>query len=88
MKVARSRAVVGTGYLGDLPDEALEVVRKAYAQPFAIASNYARENALDVAFAASMGWISSISPDGLSYSRRWHPTAEGLLTLRHHRDLS
>lgn len=76
--------MVGTGYRGDLPEGALEVVRYASQYPFAISSNYAREQQVFVAFAASMGWISTIDPEGYSYSRQWRPTAEGLLALRHH----
>jgi hypothetical protein len=30
-----------------------------------------------------MGWFSSIKPDGMSYSRRWHLTKEGLVALEH-----
>lgn len=36
-----------------------------------------------VALAASLGWITTISPDGAQHSRRWHVTQEGLNALSH-----
>ena len=81
--LARSRQVVGSGYIGEYPEEALGVLTYAWGNPFSISSNYARCNAIAVAFAASMGWLSNIAPDGRSFSRLWHVTAEGLLVLRH-----
>lgn len=80
--VARSRAASGTGYLGAIPKEVWEVLDRAWSAPISLASNYARKHDLAVAFAASIGWISTISPDGRSYSRRWHVTMEGLVALR------
>jgi hypothetical protein len=61
-----------------------ECLSKAYAAPYRIESNYAREYRFAVAFAASAGWISVLYPDGLTYGRDWHITAEGLFALRHH----
>lgn len=81
--LARSRQVPGTGYLGQYPEEALEVLQYAWSHPFSASSNYARSNSIAVAFAASLGWISNIAPDGRTFSRHWHVTAEGLLVLRH-----
>lgn len=77
----RSRAVAGIGYLGPIPSQVWEVLTKAWEAPIFLASNYARELATAVSFAASMGWLSTISPDGKSYSRQWHITKEGLLAL-------
>ena len=37
---------------------------------------------MEVAFAASMGWISTIHPDGKSYDRAWHVTMEGLMAIK------
>lgn len=54
----------------------------AWETPFSLASNYARIRRDDVAFAASMGWISIITPDGLGATTQWHVTMEGLLALR------
>jgi len=58
-----------------------EVLTKAWESPIYLASNYAREEAISVSFAASMGWVTTIAPDGKSYSRQWHITKEGLLAL-------
>jgi hypothetical protein len=53
--------------------------------PYAIESNYAREKRWAVAFAASVGWLTVVAPDGMSYGRTWHVTAEGLVALQHQR---
>lgn len=58
------------------------VLSAAWETPFHISSNAAREAAIPVAFAASMGWLSNINPEGKSYSRKWHVTQEGLVALR------
>lgn len=79
--LGRSRAVAGIGYLGPIPPRVWDILTKAWAAPIYLASNYARENSIPVAFAASMGWLSTIAPDGKSYSRQWHLTKEGLLAL-------
>lgn len=77
----RSRPVAGIGYLGPIPDGVWGVLTYAWEAPIYLASNFAREFAPQVAFAASMGWLSTITPDGLSYSRQWHITKEGLVAL-------
>ena len=80
--VGRSRASAGTGYLGPIPDAVWEVLQVAWSAPIFIAGNYARSMSPSVAFAASMGWLSNITPDGQSYSRQWHITKEGLMALQ------
>lgn len=70
------------GYMGSMPPGAIEVVRHVWKGPLAIESNYARSNRVEVAFAASMGWLTVIHPDGRSYDRSWHITAEGLYAIR------
>jgi asparagine N-glycosylation enzyme membrane subunit Stt3 len=52
-----------------------------WVQPITVSSNAAREQAQWLAFAASMGWISTITPDGSQATRSWHLTKEGLLAL-------
>lgn len=59
-----------------------ELLDRAWEHPIAVSSNIAREFALEVAFAASMGWLSNLQPSGTSYTRAWHITAEGELALR------
>lgn len=77
----RSRAVAGVGYLGPIPADVWAVLHRAWEAPIYLASNYAREQSVAVAFAASMGWLTTIGPDGLSYYRQWHITMEGQLAL-------
>lgn len=81
-KLGRSRATAGTGFKGEIPEEVWEVVERAWYQPFSISSNYARQNAIPVAITASLGWITNIALDGLSFSRSWHVTCEGTIALR------
>lgn len=80
--LARSRASPGAGFLGPLPPEVWEVVGTAWEAPFAISGDFAREHAPWVALAASLGWISTVTPDGSGFTRRWHATAEGLTAMR------
>lgn len=56
----------------------------AWQAPIAIEANYARAHRNEIALLASLGYLSVIAPDGLTYSRMWHITAEGLYALRHH----
>lgn len=60
-----------------------DIVEEAWERPFHLASDLARAAAREVAFAASMGWIGNIHPDGRSFSRKWHLTPEGAMALRH-----
>jgi hypothetical protein len=70
------------GYIGPTPAGAIEVVRHVWKGPLSLESNYARTNRIEVAFAASMGWLTIIHPDGRSYDRAWHVTNEGLFALK------
>ena len=78
-----SRTVAGVGYFGPVPVTVWEVLEQAWEHPFSVASNLAREQAVAVSFAASMGWLSTISPTGATFTRLWHITPEGEITLRH-----
>lgn len=80
--LGRSRAGPGAGYFGAITKEVWDILIYAWDGPFYISSNVARENPIPIAFAASLGWLSNISPDGMSFSRKWHLTAEGLHALR------
>lgn len=71
-----------TGYFGPMPEELWEVLTVAWEAGLAVSSNMARELAPEVALAASMGWISTVSLDGRTYQRVWHITAEGMMVLR------
>lgn len=80
--LARSRASPGYGFIGHLPQDIWEVVGQAWEHPFALSGDFARQNAVMVALAASLGFISNVTPDGAGVSRRWHVTAEGLTAMR------
>jgi len=86
--VGRSRPKAGRGYVGAIPEAVYGVVLKAWASPFSVQSNYAREAAIEVALAASMGWITNIAPDGLSFTRQWHTTPEGLVSVQIAKELT
>lgn len=78
----RSRLKVGQGYFGPLPPELWTLLALAERYPLACSSNYARARAPLVALAASMGWVSTITPDGHGYGREWRVTPEGAFALR------
>lgn len=67
----------------DVPEEAWDVVERAWTRPFSISSDFARANAIAVAIAASLGWITTITLDGRNFSRSWHVTVSGTLALQH-----
>jgi hypothetical protein len=82
MPLTRDRPRFGIGYHGPIPPGIWEIVKLAYSGGIAVSSNFAREQATELALAASLGWVSTISPDGLSYGRRWFATIEGLVALQ------
>lgn len=59
------------------------MVETAHQGGIAVSSNMARELAPYVALAASLGWISTVSTDGLHFTRTWNTTAEGVHALKH-----
>jgi hypothetical protein len=85
MSLSRSRpkSHVHRGYLGPIPPEVWEVVRQAWEVGIYVSSDGARVLAPYVALAASIGWISNVSLDGLSFNRVWNVTAEGVAALGH-----
>jgi hypothetical protein len=82
MAQARSRPRVGIGYVGPVPPEVWPLLRLAHEQGFAVSSNTAREYAVEVALAASLGWLSVVTLEGDSYTRIWNVTMEGLSAYR------
>lgn len=66
------------GYYGPLPDDMEEVLDHAWETPISVASNYARAHLTTIALAASLGWLSTVHPDGLDFTKTWHITASGL----------
>lgn len=57
------------------------LLEHAYVEPIYISSNRAREDAIPLALAASLGWLSNIHPHGKSYGRTWHVTSAGYTML-------
>ncbi len=79
--LARSRPTAGVGYRGNIPEPVWDILAAIWTLPVTVSSNLARENSEWIAFAASMGWISTITPDGTVHTRSWHLTKEGLVAL-------
>lgn len=80
--LAPSRPKSARAYTGPIPSEVYEVVSFAWEHGVATSSNMAREYAVHIALAASLGWISSLSLDATQYMRRWNVTAEGVHALQ------
>lgn len=80
MPVTRSRHFTTThrGYTGPIPEAVWLVVQMAWETNIAVSSNFAREYSAEIALAASVGWISTVSLDGGAFSRFWSVTAEGV----------
>lgn len=70
-------------YLGHLPEGLWDVLTVAWEANISIQGDFARSHASEVALAASLGWLSNISPDGLTFSRHWRITAPGLTAIKH-----
>lgn len=83
MSTARSRpkSPLHVGYLGPVPEEVWLVVRRAWEVGISVSSDGARSLSPYIALAASMGWISNVSLDGLSFNRVWNVTAEGVAAV-------
>lgn len=73
-------------YHGPLPDEMWPVLTQAHECGIAVQSNFARAYSPEVALAASLGWVSTVTPDGQAYSRMWRITVAGLSAL-HNKEL-
>lgn len=83
MSVTRSRpkSVSHGSYHGPVPRKLWDILRVSWEQGLAVQSNYAREHASEVALAASMGFISTVSLDGRKYQRVWNVTHEGVVAF-------
>lgn len=69
------------GYFGPLPQRVFAVLHRCHSNPPYLSSNFVREHDADIAFAASIGWISSISINGRDFTRQWRITLSGLTAL-------
>ena len=79
----RHRSGNSRGYHGRIPPRVWSIVRVAWEAGIAVSSNMAREWSGEIALAASLGWISTVSLDGRTYHRVWNVTAEGVIALNH-----
>lgn len=70
-------------YHGPITDDLWLVLRTCWKRPLSLQCDFARQNAREVALAASMGLISSIDPDGRDYRHHWRITAAGITALEH-----
>lgn len=71
-------------FSGPYPREALGVLEEIIEHgPLALQSDFARQAALWVAFCASLGFITTITPTGNAYMRAWRITNSGLIALNH-----
>lgn len=68
-------------FRGHYPPEAWVVLHDTWSGGISVQSDYARSKADLVAFLASVGWITTIAPDGYTYTRRWRLSPAGLEAL-------
>lgn len=69
-------------FLGHYPPALWVVLEAAHERYISVQSDFARANASLVALAASLGWLSSITTQGVA-APRWFITAAGLAALSH-----
>lgn len=70
------------GYHGDYPEPLFEILEAAHeVGGISIQSDLARAHALYVALAASIGWLSTVDPEGYQFGGRWRLTPAGLTAL-------
>lgn len=86
MAVGRSRHPVGRGYFGEIPEVLWLILVNAWERGVSVSSDLARACSTEVALAASLGWITTITADGKGYSRIWHITEQGLTALHGHEE--
>lgn len=71
-------------YGGAYPTELWGLLELAWERGgLTVQSDWCRAMAVQVGLAASLGWLSTIAPDGRSYGPRWRLTAAGLQALSH-----
>jgi hypothetical protein len=73
-------------YHGPLPEGVWVVATLSHHNGLAVQGNASRELAAEVALAASLGWITTVDPNGQAYGRIWRITVAGLTAL-HNKDL-
>lgn len=68
-------------YIGPLPEGIWDILQNIWVAPLGISGDRSRHYALEIGLLASMGWISTVSPDGRTFGRTWHITAAGVTAL-------
>jgi hypothetical protein len=74
---------VTSRYSGPIPDTLWAVLHRAWKAGISLQSDFAREHAIELALAASCGFISTIDPNGQNYRGMWRITASGLTAYEH-----
>jgi len=72
----------GLQYVGPLPEDLEDVLTAIYEGGLAQAGDFTRTHISTVNLLASLGFITTISPNLLDYSGRWLITVEGLIFLK------
>lgn len=67
-----------------IPPEVFEVLEEVHEAPLSVQSNFARAYAPFVAAAASLGWITTLSPRTGTFGRSWLISPQGAVALFHH----
>ncbi len=67
-----------------IPKEVFEVLEEVHEAPLSVQSNFARAYAPFVAAAASLGWITTVSPRTGTFGRCWLISAQGATALFNH----
>jgi hypothetical protein len=64
---------------GQIPIELIPVLDRAYTKGFSVQSDFYRDNAVEVALCASLGFITTLVPGG--YGSVWRITPKGMKEL-------
>lgn len=67
-----------------VPLEVWEVLEEAHEAPISVQSNFARAYAPFMAAAASLGWITTLTPRNNTFGRVWLLTPSGTMALFNH----
>lgn len=74
-------------YTGELPAGIWSILENIWVAPIGISGDHSRTYAREIALLASIGWISTVSPDGKTFGRTWHITAAGFTALNNREHL-
>lgn len=70
------------GFRAVIPEGLWVVLEAAHTNGgLSVQSDFSRHHSLEVALAASLGWLTTIATDGQTYGRRWLITVPGLEAL-------